>query len=420
MYKHHRFYALLIALFTTVMMSGLSTGYAQPDALSRVAQTTGQGEVVVSDLGIFSIRLPQTYVTEPISVANFADSMVFGDTAASEQAIIDLVIDGNTTSVDGIGGFVGAAQLNGQDPSPYVSVLMQSLVDALSSDIQTTQPTQAHTFGGQYPGELATLSNGYLAVMHSQDQLVVAILISDDLPTNRAAMSGLLETIRTPAEPPMTEPRPTNASPPTAQAQDSDLTPQTVRSSDDQVSLVLPGEGTVLDYIADDQILAYGDSDTAAQSRLYSAKPDLAPKTALSGSGGVIILYSMDRFGIDPQNPDLAPLMQQALAGLTGYTVEQAAQPLEGSSDALVAVIASGVERGYLALIPFGDQIAYVTATTLPANFESNAPLLLEIIKSVRVPADTEESGLGGLSGLESTPEVTVEPTEEIGGLSGL
>ncbi len=187
-----------------------------------------------------------------------------------------------------------------------------------------------------------------------------------------------------------------------------------MRSSDNGVSLEIPGNWTVLDHVADATVLAYGDSDAAAQSRLFSAKPDLAPQTPISGNGGLIILYSMSQFGIDPANPDLSGLMERALGNLQGYTVEQAAQPLEGSGGGLYAVI-SGGERGYLALLPFGDQIAYVTATGTPTSFDANADALLAIVKSVHVPAVSEPTpvpttaglGLGGLGALEATPEAT-------------
>ena len=299
---------------------------------------------------------------------------------------------------------------------------MQQILGSLTTDVTVTQPSQAHTFGGQYPGELALLNRGMIGVLRSQDQLLLVILISDDIATNQAAMTNLLESIRMPAEANQPAPLPTQATVPTAQppqpqpTQSSGDTAQTYRSSDNQVSLVLPGPGTVLDHMADQNILAYGENDAAAQSRLYSVNPDLAPQTPISGTGGVIILYPMSRFQIDPQNPDLSGLMERALGGLTGYTVEQTAQPLAGGG--LYAVIASGTERGYLALIPFGDQIAYVTATTTPDRFGSdNEVLLLNIVKSVRVPAASEKGGLGGLGGLDATPEATPEAQS---GLSGL
>ena len=384
----------------------------------------GPGGSVASPTGIFSIQLPQNWTIDTATVDNFTDALVFGDTQQSEQAVVDMIINGSDVQVNvtGIGGFVGALALSGEAPDALVSPLMQQLLASLTGDVTVVQQPQTHTFGGQYPGELAQLNRGYIAVMNSQDQLLLAILISDTN-ANQPAMANMLETVRIPAEANQPAPPPTQANMPTAQppqpTQSSGDTAQTYRSSDNQVSLVLPGAGTVLDHIADQQVLAYGENDAAAQSRLYSVNPDLAPQTPISGTGGVIILYPMSRYQIDPQNPDLAPLMERALGGLTGYTVEQAAQPLAGGG--LYAVIASGVERGYLALIPFGDQIAYVTATTTPDRFGGdNEVLLLNIVELVRVPAASEQSGLGGLGGLEGAAEATPEATEAPSGLSGL
>ena len=380
----------------------------------------GGGGVVASDTGIFSIRLPQNWTSQATTVDSFTDVTVFGDSLASVQAATDMLINGSETNynVTGVGGILGALALNGQAPDTLVTPLMTQILNSFTNDVTIVQPPQAHTFGGQYPGELAQLNRGYVAVMRSTDQLLLAILVSDNMDVNQAAMANLLETVRVPAE---TGNAPAPTAMPPQPTQSSGDTAQTYRSSDNQVSLVLPGPGTVLDHMADQNILAYGENDAAAQSRLYSVNPDLAPQTPISGTGGVIILYPMSRFQIDPQNPDLAPLMERALGGLTGYTVEQTAQPLAGGG--LYAVIASGTEHGYLALIPFGDQIAYVTATTTPDRFGGdNEVLLLNIVESVRVPAASEQSGLGGLGGLEESeaPAATPEATEAPSGLSGL
>ena len=272
----------------------------------------GGGGVVASDTGIFSIRLPQGWTHAPTTVDNFSEALVFGDSDASQQAVVDLAVNGIDAQyhVTGVGGFVGALALNGQAPDQFVSPLMQQILGSLTTDVTVTQPSQAHTFGGQYPGELALLNRGMIGVLRSQDQLLLVILISDDIATNQAAMTNLLESIRMPAEANQPAPLPTQATVPTAQppqpqpTQSSGDTAQTYRSSDNQVSLVLPGPGTVLDHMADQNILAYGENDAAAQSRLYSVNPDLAPQTPISGTGGVIILYPMSRFQIDPQNPD--------------------------------------------------------------------------------------------------------------------
>ncbi len=380
----------------------------------------GDGTVIASPGGTFSFQTPPDWSHQTTSLVGFSDVLVFGSNDAAAQGIVDLFVNGQEPdSFDGVGGFFGALdpqQLQGQAPDALVSPLMQSILTNIGNQsVQIIEPPAAHNFG-QYPGELALTSLGYIAVLHSDQALLVAVVLSSDVNANRAVMTSILDSVSIPAQ--QAQPTlPATALPPQP-TQSTARVPMTFRSSDNQVSLVLPGEGVVLDHIADQQVLAYGDSEAAAQSRLYSAKPDLAPLTPLSGTGGLLILYPMDRFGIDPQNPDLAPLMERALGGLTGYTVEQAAQPLDGGG--VYAVIASSGERGYLALIPFGDQIAYVTATTIPADFDANSAALLDIVKSVHVPAVSEESGLGGLGGLDGAAEATPEATEAPSGLSGL
>ncbi len=405
---------------------------ATPIPVNPNPQPRGEDGTTASDSGTFSFQTPPGWSHQTANLPGFSDVLVFGSSDAAAQGIVDLFVNGQEPdSFDGVAGFFGAIapeQLQGQAPDALVSPLMQSILTNIGNDsVQIIEQPAAHNFG-QYPGELALTSLGYIAVLHSDQTLLVAVVLSNDVNANGAVMTSILDSVRMPAES-GNEPPPT-AMPPQPQPTEDvipvqptpTLTPQTVRSSDDQVSLVLPGPGTVLDHMADQNILAYGATDAAAQSRLYSVNADLAPSTPLSGTGGVIILYPMDRFGIDPQNPDLTGLMDRALGGLKGYTVEQAAQPI--GDGGLYAEIASSGERGYLALLPFGDQIAYVTATTNPLDFTGNESLLLDIVQSVHVPAVSEESGLGGLGGLDeepaATPEATPEATEAPSGLSGL
>ena len=207
------------------------TRYSRPPSQPPAA-VGGEGEIVASDTGIFSIRLPQGWTHEPTTVDNFNDTLVFGDSDASQQAVVDLAVNGIDAqyNVTGIGGFVGALALNGQAPDPLVSPLMQQILDSLTTDVVVTQPSQAHTFSGQYPGELALLNRGMIAVLRSQDQLLLVILISDDMTTNQAAMNDLLESIRIPAETNQPAPLPTQASVPTAQPQPPQ--PQPTQSSE--------------------------------------------------------------------------------------------------------------------------------------------------------------------------------------------
>jgi len=87
-----------------------------------------------------------------------------------------------------------------------------------------------------------------------------------------------------------------------------------------------------------------------------------------------------------------------------------------GGNDGQIAVI-RGSEYGFLTPVPFGDQLAYITGTGTPENFEANRDLLFSIIESIHVPAGVPEPtatplpGLGGLSGM---PGETTEATEEV------
>lgn len=399
-------------------------------ALSAVYVSSAQEtdtSIIASSSGAFSFHLPGGWQSQPEVVENFGDTIVFGDNTATLSGAINILIFGNVpTSFNGVGGMIGVINIGQQEPAPLVAPVMQNLLGLLTSlGAQIAQQPQAHVFGDRYDGQLALLDSGDVAVMYSDTQLLVAIVMTDDVIAHGGETNALIESIRMPAEAGASvtpEPVPSEeVAPVTPTAEVTALELQTARSGDLRVSVGLPDDAVLLDHIADANILAFGDSADAAQSRLFSAKPDLATETAIIGNGGLIILYPMSQFGIDPANPDLSALMTRALGNLPGYTVEQEAAPLEGIPNALYAII-SGREHGYLALIPFEDQIAYVTATSDSLSmFDQAKPTLLAIVESVRVPAELEPTpapttvGLGGLGGLEET---TPEPTAP--GLSGL
>ena len=378
-------------------------------ATSIPVQPTGDSGQVASPTGLFSVSLPEGWVQQSFTLTGFIDMVAFGTTQGNVQGIITAFTSGGEMdNFDGIAGFIGVVDITdvaGQALNTLVSPLMQQILVSIENDaVETIEAPAAHTFGGQFEGQLALLNIGYIAVLHTDEQLLVGVIMSNDVDSNRTTMSGILESVHIPAasgEPQLTLPVEGVSPAPL----------HILRSSDGQVSLEIPENWTVLDHVADDNILAYGEDGDAAQSRLYSANPELAPEMPISGTGGLIILYPMSQFDIDPQEPDLAPLMERALGGLQGYTVEQAAEELEGGG--LYAVI-SGAERGYLALLPFGEQIAYVTATGTQATFEANQASLLDVVHSIQIPAAAEESGLGGLGGLDT------EATEEPAGLGGL
>lgn len=410
-------------------------------AFSAVSVASAQDETVIftSPNGDFSVRLPADWVAQEIdNVPDYSDAFAFASSQQDLQDAINLLVFGSIPNqlphMSGMIGVLDPGQIGTQGVNLMVTPVLQFLVGQLQTQgVQVLGTAQSVTFGGLYPGQVVDTTFGSVAVMHSEDRLLIALILTEDTAADLDAIDAILNSIRIPPEstaPATPEPVPSEeVAPVTPEPAPSEevapAAPLTVRSSDMRTSLVIPEDWTLLDNIADQNILAYGDSVAAAQSRLYAAKPDLAPDTAITGDGGLVILYAMSQFGIDPAAPDFAPLMERALAGLTGYTVEQAPAPL--GSGGLVAVI-SGAETGYLALIPFGDQFAYVTATSATGDqFEQDEAALLAILESVRIPAEPEAtptpapSGLGGLGGLaESTPEPTPSGLGGLGGLSAV
>lgn len=366
---------------------------------------------------LFSARLPEGWVHQPLTLEGFSDLIAIGSSSATMETVANLVLEGGqANSFEGVGGLLGVvdkAQLGGVSLERAVPELMQELLGSFNTpQIHVTEQPTAHTFGGLYPGQLAASNLGFLAVMQAGDQIAVELILSSDFAADREVMSGILESMRVPPETAggggLLQVLPTVAAPPALSL---------VRSSDERLSLVMPDNWRVLDHLKDADILAYGDSDAAAEARLASARSDLAAVSPLTGSGGLVILYPMSRFSIDPAAPDLSALMGQALSQLesAGYRVAQAAQPFGGSVAGLYAII-DGTEHGYLGLLAFGDTVAYVTATNASGNFDAVGGDLFAILASLRVPAASEtpaSGGLGGLGGLTA-------PTPTPAGLGGL
>ncbi|MBL8130545.1 MAG: hypothetical protein JNL42_01700 [Anaerolineae bacterium] len=373
--------------------------------------------------GAISARLPNGWVHQAVNMQGFGDLIAFGDTPTTMQTVVTLIFEGGEAAafsgIAGLFGTIDMSQMGTSDPAEQLvaPLIQQLLAEVATGGIQVVEQPAAHTFGGLYPGQLAAVNLGFMAVLHADNQLAVALILSDNFAANRAVMSGVLETLRLPAEsaalvisPPVlpTAPAGTGGS-------------SIVRSSDSRVSFIPPAPWTVLDHMADAQILAFGDTFEAADARLTSARPDLGQGSSMTGVGGLIILYPMANFGIDPAAPDLAPLMAQALSQLQGqgYTIEEAAQPF--TDPALVGhyALIKGTEQGYLALMAFGDQIAYVTATGMPNIWTPVlATDMFAALTSVRVPAEAEAPAGGGLGG--GLGSLGAMPTPTPAGLGGL
>lgn len=201
----------------------------------------------------------------------------------------------------------------------------------------------------------------------------------------------------------------------------------TIPAKENRLSISIPADWLVLDRAADLGTYAYGNTEEAVRSRFGTVYPEsLTSSIPLTGLGGLIVLYSMAEYGVDPATPNLQPLMARLLQSLTdsGYEIVEQITPLGSAAANGIYMVARGAEYGYIALVPFGDEIAYISATGMSDTFEPNRDLLMGILRSVRVPAQlapvndaTPSMGLGGLGGVQTA---TPTPQATQGGLSGL
>ena len=194
------------------------------------------------------------------------------------------------------------------------------------------------------------------------------------------------------------------------------------------LSVELPESWVVQDRTEESSLIGFGDTVEATDARLYAFVPDaFEARTAMTGTGGVIALYDAAAVGITPDNPDVGPLMTQVIGTLEqqGYQIidDDIAFGPENARGKVITI--HGEETGYLALIPFGDQVAYVTTTGAGGASDEQYITFIRIIGSVRVPAAepapaaTPMPGLGGLGSLQ-TGEATATPQAGLGGLGGL
>jgi hypothetical protein len=381
----------------------------EPNPVAQPIETAGG--LIRSPNHQFSVGLSANWMSHSVQLEGFNDVVAFGSTQAAADAITTLITEGTgIETFAGVGGLIGVVDSAQLDPTQVteatIAPLMQQMLGSIESDdVQVIEQPADHTFGGAYPGQLALTSIGYLGVLFANQQFVIVLVVTDALDAHQAEMLAIIETIRIPA------------------ADVGSVAPLinetiTVRAAQDSLSVELPANWVTLDFVATNDAFAFGDSDQAAQTRLASANPQLAESGAISGLGGLILLYDAAAVNLDPAQPNLTALMDQVVSGLQGqgYRVIEAAQPVTiGANTGLVVQIA-GTEQGYLALVLFGDQLAYITATGTPNNFAQNDALLLGILQSIRIPAVADSSGLGGLSGLGSNATPT---PPGLGGLGG-
>jgi hypothetical protein len=438
---------VLLTLFLLTVVAG-----------SAIAQETSAGEVIAAPTTLrYSIHLPgdwQFRSKQGDSV--LTDYLAFGDSAALVERTL-LTLGGETPEgvATGVGGWAAMLnqafwRINAPTPSEQISAFLQASM--VASEVVGQQTI---TLGGLYPGAVVLAidrtsdTEGYVGAVQVGEQDVLVFIVgvgpSREFAANDALIQAIIQSIRAPAEagaqtsivvvPAFT---PSGQTAPTAQplattpAGESDSSNLVFYAMDGGVaSMTLPENWIVYDFLANENVFAYGDSDEAALSRLATARPDMVSEApALTGLGGLIILYDPAEAGIDPAAPDLAPVLDSVTSRLSGqgYTILKPGTDFTVGGHAGRYALVRGTEYGYVALVLYDDKLAFVTATGMPEDFESDAALFDRILASLRVPADpppadvqvTPSGGIGGLGGsTDATPEVTPTSMPGIGGLGG-
>ena len=424
---------------------------------SAAAQQSSTQEVIAAPTTLrYSLHLPgdwQFRSKQGDSV--LTDYLAFGDSAALVERTL-LTLGGETPegAATGIGGWAAMLnqafwRINAPSPSEQISAFLQASM--VASDVVGQQ---AITIGGLYPGAVvlavdrASDTEGYVGAVQVGEQDVLVFIIgagpSREFAANDALIQAIIQSIRAPAETgaqtstvvvpaftPAGQAAPT-APPLTTAAGQTGVSGDLIAYAMDGgvASIALPENWIVYDFLANENVFAYGESDEAALSRLATARPDLVSNAPLTGLGGLVILYDPVEAGIDPAAPDLAPVLDSLTSRLRG----QGYEILEPGTDFTVGghtgrfAVVRGTEYGYVALILYDGKLAFVTATGMPDTFETNAGLFDRVIASLHVPAEqspaagTQATPSGGIGGLGGTPEVsekTPTPVPGIGGLGG-
>lgn len=383
------FLSLCIVITMTLIFTPLQTIQAQGEDL----------QVVRSSDGRVSIRLPADWETYDF----IADEgyLVFGstETAAtgrlndynSEPALI--VGEGGTLTVLAAADF-GISDVNEEVVDALLDQVLATLEEGGGINIEEPAPYEI----GDSIAKIAIIEigneKGFVGVIGFAEYVVLATSTGtrQSFEDNRALLEAIITSVRAPAEQGAT------ADPGTVPTTESNL----VRSSDELVSIVLPDGWLYTDEIETNNILAFGDSEIGMQSRYDVALADDPSTVVIDGSGGVVRLFDLAEVGIDPAAPDVTPLMAQIEQVYRDNGFDIIEPPTEfianGGFTGQYLVFDSQAQYGYFMLVAFDEKLAFMTATSTPADFPDVQELLFSVVESVSVPAaPANEASDGGL-----------------------
>ena len=393
-----RFSIVLLAIIAILSTSAFVSAPAPAESIAQDGL-----QVVQSSDGRVSMRLPADWVT--IDLVAEEGLFVFGSGEPAAQGRLNdyrsepalLVGEGGTLTIFSLAD-LGLSSVD----ADVLESFMGFILDELESGGSILEgPTEASFNNGALANYvLIQLGNetGYIGVLGFDEGVVLftATGTNSSFAENDELLFTLVQNISIPAE--------TGGSTPTNNVDVTDSNVNLFASSDGRMSVVVPDGWATIDQLATDNVLAFGNTDAGASTRRDVILADDPSTIFVEDSGGVIRILSSTENGIDPNNPDVMPLMQQIEAAFVsnGWELIESATSFVGTGDNPGAYIIfnSGPQYGYSVLVAFGEDLVLLTATgTTEAEFTEQRELLFSVVQSVSIPAAEPEANADGATG---------------------
>lgn len=288
--------------------------------------------------------------------------------------------DNVNQNLEGNGGLIGIYANTGlRGYNPALNAVENSIAFFKQTDmtiVELPQPVKIKNRLAAYSvGDWAT-SRGYFALIPLDNEVVFVYLTTsaENFDVQRALFFAILQSVSAPASP----------------------VGMVMSPQGGAFSITLPAAWRFADLIRINGVLVFAESRAEVENRRVFALSD--EDQPVRGSGGVVWFYEQNApEGVRNDVPVEANL--DSFITAKGITALEAVRgiDLQGQRAALT-VVEWSAQRGILALVQLDGRWVVVFAGGAMNAFETSAPLLLDIVNSLRVP------GIAGLGDLAVAP----------------
>ena len=182
-----------------------------------------------------------------------------------------------------------------------------------------------------------------------------------------------------------------------ASAQSTQLT-QVAQSLDGQISIRMPANWMARDAAQSNftSLLAFGDTATSLQAVIDSlANPATTPTTGINGIVGIFTPQLLVGLPSDMSISTLLNSMINSAQQAGGTVLQQQSLMIGGQYPGSIALVSVPGEqaKGYFGVFQAGANIAEFTFGASPeATFDANQQLIIDMINSIRIPAENGSS----------------------------